>query len=110
MPRDYMWSAGWNDAAVDRNAILPFARRDGPRLAESTAAFWRAMKPGWPTERGRLADLDATVKLESLTMIEGALGQRDLRISASMRRHGHARNRTVPGGDGGDGRHRVWRN
>lgn len=71
---------GWYDAAVDRHAILEFARRDWSQVADAKAAFWRsrksgrspaeilasgddlrrhaqAMKPGWPTEADRLADL-----------------------------------------------------
>jgi hypothetical protein len=71
---------GCYDAAVDRHAILAFVGRDWSQVAEAKAAFWRgrkpgrsaseilaaaddlrrhaqAMKPGWPTEDERRADL-----------------------------------------------------
>ena len=68
------------DRAVDRKAVLEFARRDWARVADAKADFWlnrkrrsspaellamgdqllshaRAMRPEWPGEAERVADL-----------------------------------------------------
>lgn len=74
------WRIGWYDSAVERDTILAFARRDWARVADAKDAFWlerkrsrpaeeilavgdqlrlhaRTMRPDWPTEAERAADL-----------------------------------------------------